>query len=215
MSSPFGYEAKLWAPADLLPNNMDTAECRHAELIGQFDQAANPEDTDDSCATNIYWVSQGAHWSWLKDNASQSIIGELVNVTLPAIERPNGGNLLKPIPLSIILGFNAMPSSDYKVQSSAASRTSTSPDLDPDGDGGGPTQRIPVSIPFHSEVQVAGNPTDTGCVVDRCHCLSFLFGSEGMSLFWGHRIQSGHIDRLSRNLRTVEEGPEFLFTPSH
>lgn len=65
--SPLGFESKLWAAADALRNNMDAAEykhvvlgliflkyisdafeAKHAELVAQKDQGADPEDPDES-----------------------------------------------------------------------------------------------------------------------------------------------------------------------
>jgi hypothetical protein len=39
-----GIEAKLWAAAAALRNNMDAAEYKHAELEAQKKQGADPED---------------------------------------------------------------------------------------------------------------------------------------------------------------------------
>src|SRR5687768_9553676 len=70
-----GFEAKLWAAADALRNNMDAAEykhvvlgliflkyisdafeAKHAELDAQRAQGADPEDPDEYRATSIFWV---------------------------------------------------------------------------------------------------------------------------------------------------------------
>lgn len=103
-----GFEAKLWAAADALRNNMDAAEykhvvlgliflkyisdafeAKHAELTAQVDQGADPEDPDEYRATHIFWVPQEARWSQLKDNAPQPTIGKLVDEAMAAIERDN------------------------------------------------------------------------------------------------------------------------------
>lgn len=71
-----GFEAKLWAPADALRNNMDAAEykhvvlgliflkyisdafeAKHADLGAQKTQGADPEDPDEYRAGNIGDIS--------------------------------------------------------------------------------------------------------------------------------------------------------------
>src|SRR5256885_16527409 len=68
-----GFEAKLWAAADALRNNMDAAEykhvvlgliflkyisdafeAKHAELESQRKEGADPDDPDDYRAENIF-----------------------------------------------------------------------------------------------------------------------------------------------------------------
>lgn len=103
-----GFEAKLWAAADALRNNMDAAEykhvvlgliflkyisdafeAKHAELEAQKDQGAAPEDPDEYRADSIFWVPKEARWSHLKANAPQPTIGKLVDDAMTAIERDN------------------------------------------------------------------------------------------------------------------------------
>lgn len=103
-----GLEAKLWAAADALRNNMDAAEYKHVvlgliflkyisdafeakrvELIAQESEGADPEDPDEYRAENIFWVPKEARWSVLKDNAPQPTIGKLVDDAMAAIERDN------------------------------------------------------------------------------------------------------------------------------
>src|SRR5688572_19914301 len=74
-----GLEAKLWAAADALRNNMDAAEykhvvlgliflkyisdafeAKHAELERQKKQGADPEDRDEYKAASIFWVPKEA-----------------------------------------------------------------------------------------------------------------------------------------------------------
>src|ERR1017187_3808345 len=88
-------EAKLWAMADALRNNMDAAEYKHValgliflkyisdafeakrtELEAQKAQGADPEDPDEYRAVSIFWVPKEARWSHLKDNAPQPTIGK-------------------------------------------------------------------------------------------------------------------------------------------
>jgi len=102
------FEAKLWAAADALRNNMDAAEykhvvlgliflkyisdafeAKHAELDGQRSQGADPEDPDEYRAQNIFWVPPEARWTYLKSMAPQPTIGQLVDDAMAAIERDN------------------------------------------------------------------------------------------------------------------------------
>ena len=103
-----GFEAKLWAAADALRNNMDAAEykhvvlgliflkyisdafeAKHAELEAQKKQGADPEDPDEYRAASIFWVPPEARWKYLKSMAPQPTIGELVDDAMAAIERDN------------------------------------------------------------------------------------------------------------------------------
>ncbi|HQR53303.1 MAG TPA: class I SAM-dependent DNA methyltransferase [Burkholderiales bacterium] len=103
-----GFEAKLWAAADALRNNMDAAEykhvvlgliflkyisdafeAKHAELDAQRAEGADPEDPDEYRAASIFWVPKEARWSHLKANAPQPTIGTLVDDAMAAIERDN------------------------------------------------------------------------------------------------------------------------------
>jgi len=102
------FEAKLWAAADALRNNMDAAEykhvvlgliflkyisdafeSKHAELTVQKAQGADPEDPDEFKAVNIFWVPKEARWLQLKANAPQPTIGKMVDEAMSAIERDN------------------------------------------------------------------------------------------------------------------------------
>src|SRR3984893_2959068 len=103
-----GFEAKLWAAADALRNNMDAAEykhvvlgliflkyisdafeAKHAELGAQRAEGADPEDPDEYRAENIFWVPPEARWSYLKGAAPQPAIGQIVDDAMAAIERDN------------------------------------------------------------------------------------------------------------------------------
>src|SRR5712691_11226363 len=103
-----GFEAKLWAAADALRNNMDAAEykhvvlgliflkyisdafeAKHAELDAQRAEGADPEDRDEYRAENIFWVPKEARWSYLKASAPQPTIGTTVDDAMTAIERDN------------------------------------------------------------------------------------------------------------------------------
>src|SRR3989441_12998321 len=91
-------EARLWAAADALRNNMDAAEykhvvlglvflkyisdafeAKHAELDAQKAQGAEPEDSDEYKAASIFWVPKEARWTHLKASAPQPTIGTLAD----------------------------------------------------------------------------------------------------------------------------------------
>ncbi len=103
-----GFEAKLWAAADALRNNMDAAEykhvvlglifleyisdafeAKHAELEAQKAEGADPEDRDEYRAASIFWVPKEARWQHLKASAPQPTIGTLVDDAMAALERDN------------------------------------------------------------------------------------------------------------------------------
>ena len=103
-----GFEAKLWATADALRNNMDAAEykhvvlgltflkyisdafeAKHAELDAERGQGADPEDPDEYRVASIFWVPKEARWSHLKASAPQPTIGTRVDDAMAAIERDN------------------------------------------------------------------------------------------------------------------------------
>jgi type I restriction enzyme M protein len=107
-SATNGIEAKLWGMADALRNNMDAAEykhvvlgliflkyisdafeAKHAELMAQEAEGADPEDPDEYRAINIFWVPKEARWSFLKASAPQPTIGTIVDDAMEAIERDN------------------------------------------------------------------------------------------------------------------------------
>ncbi len=102
------FEARLWAAADALRNNMDAAEykhvvlgliflkyisdafeAKHAELDAQRAEGADPEDPDEYRAGNIFWVPPEARWNYLKSMAPQPTIGQLIDDAMAAIERDN------------------------------------------------------------------------------------------------------------------------------
>ncbi len=103
-----GFEAKLWAAADALRNNMDAAEykhvvlgliflkyisdafeAKHTELQSRKASGADPEDPDEYCAASIFWVPKEARWARLKGSAPQPTIGKFVDDAMTAIERDN------------------------------------------------------------------------------------------------------------------------------
>jgi type I restriction enzyme M protein len=109
-SANLGFEAKLWLSADKLRANMDAAEYKHvvlgliflkyisdtfeehrAKLVaGKGDyKGADPEDSDEYKAENVFWVPADARWSHLQGKAKQPNIGKIVDDAMVAIERDN------------------------------------------------------------------------------------------------------------------------------
>ncbi len=103
-----GFEQTLWQAADKLRNNLDAAEYKHvvlgliflkyisdafeekhAALVAQQAQGADPEDPDEYRAENVFWVPREARWSHLRANAKQPTIGKLIDDAMVAIERDN------------------------------------------------------------------------------------------------------------------------------
>jgi type I restriction enzyme M protein len=103
-----GYEAQLWQMADALRGSMDAAEYKHvvlgllflkyisdafeekhAALLAEKAQGADPEDPDEYRAQGIFWVPPEARWPHLKAQARQSTIGQLVDDAMAGIERDN------------------------------------------------------------------------------------------------------------------------------
>ena len=103
-----GYEAELWRMADALRGSMDAAEYKHvvlgliflkyisdafaekhAALEAETAQGADPEDPDEYRAENIFWVPPEARWHYLKAQARQPTIGQLVDDAMAGIERDN------------------------------------------------------------------------------------------------------------------------------
>ncbi len=124
-----GFEAKLWAAADALRNNMDAAEykhvvlgliflkyisdafeAKHAELEADRTSGADPEDPDEYRATGIFWVPKEARWAHLKASAPQPTIGKLVDDAMAAIERDNPS--LKPHGVGVLPKDYARPGLD-------------------------------------------------------------------------------------------------------
>ncbi len=103
-------EKTLWAAADKLQSNMDAAEYKHIVLgliflkyisdalsdlheqlkagEGEF-EGADPEDTDEYLAHNIFFVPEKARWQYLQDRAKQPEIGKWLDEAMDAIEKIN------------------------------------------------------------------------------------------------------------------------------
>jgi type I restriction enzyme M protein len=102
-----GFEAKLWATADKLRNNMDAAEYKHVVLgliflkyiSDSFEELYNklkedkdslgPEDRDEYLRRNVFFVPKNARWSYLQDNAKLANIGNIIDDAMDLIEKEN------------------------------------------------------------------------------------------------------------------------------
>ena len=106
--SSLGIEATLWQTADKLRGHLDAAEYKsvvlgliflkyisdafeklHARLEAQKSEGADPEDRDEYTAERVFWVPQEARWEYLRANAKQPTIGNLIDEAMLAIERDN------------------------------------------------------------------------------------------------------------------------------
>ena len=67
----------------------DAFEEKHAALLAEKAQGADPEDPDEYRAQSIFWVPPEARWPHLKAQARQSTIGQLVDDAMAGIERDN------------------------------------------------------------------------------------------------------------------------------
>jgi type I restriction enzyme M protein len=67
----------------------DAFEERHAILLAEKAQGADPEDPDEYRAQNVFWVPPEARWAHLKAHARQPTIGQLVDDAMTGIERDN------------------------------------------------------------------------------------------------------------------------------
>ncbi len=103
-------EKTLWAAADKLRSSMDAAEYKHVVLgliflkyisdsfhtlheklvkgEGEF-EGADPEDTDEYKAKNVFYVPVEARWQFLLNKARQPEIGKHIDDAMDAIERLN------------------------------------------------------------------------------------------------------------------------------
>ena len=107
-AATLGYEAQLWQMADALRGSMDAAEYKHvtlgllflkyisdafeekhAALLAEKAQGADPEDPDEYRALSIFWVPPEARWPHIKAQARQATIGQLVDDAMAGIERDN------------------------------------------------------------------------------------------------------------------------------
>ena len=100
------FTSKLWQAADKLRNNMDAAEYKHIVLGLIFlkyisdafieiyeklksEPGADPEDSDEYRAENVFYVPEKARWEYLQKNAKQPIIGKILDDAMDEIEKDN------------------------------------------------------------------------------------------------------------------------------
>ena len=101
-----GFEETLWKAADKLRGSMDASEYKHVVLgliflkyiSDKFETKFNAlieegagfeEDRDEYEAENIFWVPQEARWTFIKDNAKDSKIGQYIDDAMILIEKEN------------------------------------------------------------------------------------------------------------------------------
>ena len=106
MSVTLDFENKLWEMADKLRGNIqpsdykdvvlgliflkyisDSFEEKYNELID--DKDGFEEDRDAYLEDNIFFVPPSARWEFIKKNAKQSTIGQIIDEAMMAIEREN------------------------------------------------------------------------------------------------------------------------------
>ena len=103
-------ESQLFAAADKLRKNIDAAEYKHIVLGLIFlkyisdsfevlhsklaagegeNKGADPEDSDEYRAENVFWVPTVARWAYLHGRAKQPSIGKDLDAAMDAIEKAN------------------------------------------------------------------------------------------------------------------------------
>lgn len=70
----------------------DVFEEKHAALLAETAEGADPEDPDEYRAQSIFWAPPEARWPHLKAQARQSTIGQLVDDAMAGIEREGDGD---------------------------------------------------------------------------------------------------------------------------
>jgi type I restriction enzyme M protein len=101
-----GFEETLWKAADKLRGSMDSSEYKHVVLgliflkyiSDKFETKYNElveegdgfeEDRDEYDAENIFWVPQEARWDFIKDQAKDTKIGQIIDDAMILIEKEN------------------------------------------------------------------------------------------------------------------------------
>lgn len=101
-----GFEETLWKSADKLRGSMDSAEYKYVvlglifmkyisdkfetkyeELVEEGD--GFEEDRDEYESENIFWVAKEARWNYIKDNAKDAKIGQIIDDAMIIIEKEN------------------------------------------------------------------------------------------------------------------------------
>lgn len=106
MSVSLEFENDLWAMADKLRGNIQPSEYKDVILgliflkyiSDSFEEKYNElveegegfeEDIDAYVEDNVFFVPQSARWGYIKQNAKQSTIGQIIDDAMIAIEREN------------------------------------------------------------------------------------------------------------------------------
>ena len=101
-----GFEETLWKSADKLRGSMDSAEYKYVVLglifmkyiSDKFETKYNElveegegfeEDRDEYESENIFWVPKESRWGYLKDNAKDPKIGQIIDDAMILIEKEN------------------------------------------------------------------------------------------------------------------------------
>ncbi len=103
-----GFENQLWGAANALRGTMDAAEYKHvvlgiiflkyisdafeepsAQIESLRAEGADPDDPDEYCAANVFWVPSEAHRQRLEQSACLPEIGRNGDVAMEAVERDN------------------------------------------------------------------------------------------------------------------------------
>ena len=101
-----GFEETLWKTSDKLRGSMDSAEYKYVvlglifmkyisdkfeikykELVAEG--GGFEEDIDEYESENIFWVPKEARWGYIKDNAKDTKIGQLIDDAMILIEKEN------------------------------------------------------------------------------------------------------------------------------
>jgi type I restriction enzyme M protein len=67
----------------------DAFDERHAQLLADAGEGADPEDADEYRAANVFWVPKEARWAHIQGQAKQATIGKIIDDAMLAIERDN------------------------------------------------------------------------------------------------------------------------------
>ena len=101
-----GFEETLWKSADKLRGSMDSAEYKYVVLglifmkyisdkfETKYDELVEEgdgfeEDRDEYESENIFWVPKEARWNFIKDNAKDVKIGQIIDDAMILIEKEN------------------------------------------------------------------------------------------------------------------------------
>lgn len=101
-----GFEETLWKAADKLRGSMDASEYKHVVLgliflkyiSDKFEKKYQElveeglgfeEDRDEYEAENIFWVPKEARWEYIRGNAKDVKIGQIIDDAMIAIEKEN------------------------------------------------------------------------------------------------------------------------------